>query len=239
MGNWKYIVCMNRIYSIFSKSGTHFLSRLAEARRRPVLSCLVLLCLVGREINHSHTCSWLLAKLFALGLHTVLGNHQISAKYEMDIHIHLKSWYVENYQKSRQGKTRQNQARHGRYKVFCVQYTRKITVAYIKYFMYNAICWNNVAYCITWCNKLGKCGLFPAYLSEKGIYRLTANLWSVLRQLTDGNFTPTYPYLAIIREINVKLKYILQIQEQNAKLQLLHFLIFQIHMICRYMHANA
>ena len=139
----------------FQNQGTHFLSRLAEARRRPVLSCLVLLCLVRRKINHSHTCSWLLAKLFAIGLHTVLGNHQISAKYEMDIYIHWKSWYVENYQKSRQGKTRQNQARHGRYKVFYMQYTRKITVAYIKYFVYNAICWNNVAYCITWCNKLG------------------------------------------------------------------------------------
>ena len=47
--SWRYV-------HYFSKPGTPFLSCLAGATWRLVLSYLVLLCLVWPKINHSHTC---------------------------------------------------------------------------------------------------------------------------------------------------------------------------------------
>ena len=62
--------CVNvkQSYSIFQNLGTtfFFLSCLADATRHIAMSCLVLLCLVCPQINHSHTCLSLLLYVSSL-----------------------------------------------------------------------------------------------------------------------------------------------------------------------------
>ena len=95
-----------------------FLLCLADTSRRLALSCLVLPHLVWPQMNHSHTCLILLAKLAVNGLHNVRDHeeHPTCVTCEMDNQIYWKITMLKiakSPDKTRGGKTRQDKTRLG------------------------------------------------------------------------------------------------------------------------------